>query len=343
MTTHLLFPYGKKDDKYLLFHPKEIETKYPNAWKYLQSYEKKLRARESNNFDDDSWYRFGRNQNIDKQEYAKLCIPRLIIKLFCIIDSDGQFYLDNVDVGGILVKEKEDLFFLGGILNAPVANFVWRRISKPFQNDYRSANKQFIAPLPIPKANEEEKKLVAELAKELQSLHTERRDKIAMINKRLESSQVQADKRKPSWIWVEAENKTYLEMKYESINTQLFKKAKLSVNLDKGELQFFINGISVLAVFLEEKESEFIFSQWKQKIRGINVTEKYNAKSLVTDLLDLVKTDNPAVKEQVVAIDKDIDMLDKTIAVKEKEINELVYKLYKLTDDERKIVEGEIV
>ncbi len=38
MKTQILFPYGKKEDKYQLFSAKEMETKYPNAWKYLQSY-----------------------------------------------------------------------------------------------------------------------------------------------------------------------------------------------------------------------------------------------------------------------------------------------------------------
>ena len=88
-----------------------------------------------------------------------------------------------------------------------------------------------------------------------------------------------------------------------------------------------------------EKEPLFIYAQWKQKTRGINVTEKYNAKSLVTDLLDLVKTENSAVKDQVTTLDKEIDALDKTISVKEKEMNAVVYRLYKLTDEEILLVE----
>lgn len=335
----ILFPYKIENDKGVLIPAKEFEKDYPLAWKYLLSNEKDLRSRENSKMDNDTkWWGYVYPKSLDKQKFPKLLIPRLIISLFAVIDDTHEYFLDNVDVGGILVKEKEDLFFLGGILNAPVANFVWRRISKPFQNDYRSANKQFIAPLPIPKANENEKKQVADLAKELQSLHTERRDKIAMIDKRLESSQVQKDKRKPSWIWVEADNKNWFETKLESINTQLFKGAKLSVSLDKGELQFFINGISIFEIFLEEKESSFIYSQWKQKIRQINVTEKYNAKSLVTDLLDLVKTENSAVKDQVTALDKEIDTLDKTISVKEKEMNAVVYGLYQLTGEEIQLV-----
>ncbi len=79
---------------------------------------------------------------------------------------------------------------------------------------------------------------------------------------------MQKDKRKPSWIWIEADNKDWFETKLESIKTNLFKGAKLSVYLDK-----------------------------------------------------------------------EIDALDKTISVKEKEMNEFVYQLYKLTDEEILLVE----
>ena len=110
--------------------------------------------------------------NIDKQEVPKLLIPRLIQRLFCTIDSEGEFYLDNVDVGGILPTSVSELAYLAGILNSPVPNLVWRYISKPFQNDYRSANKQFIAPLPIPEATPKQITEVGDRAKELQQLHT---------------------------------------------------------------------------------------------------------------------------------------------------------------------------
>ncbi len=288
--------------------------------------------------DDAKWWGYNYPKNLDKQELPKIGVAQTVPGMRVFFDEKGEFYFNNVRVNGILTEDILTSCYLTGILNSPPINFVFKRIAKPKDNDFYEANKQFIAPLPIPNANETEKKLVAELAKELQSLHTERRDKIAMIDKRLESSQVQKDKRKPSWIWVEADNKNWYETKLESIHTKIFKGAKLSISLDKGELQFFINGNLIFEIFLEEKESYFIYSQWKQKIRKINVTEKYNAKSLVTDLLDLVKTENSAVKDQVTALDKEIDGLDKTISVKEKEINGVVYKLYGLTDEEIKLV-----
>ncbi|MCB1189396.1 MAG: N-6 DNA methylase [Leptospiraceae bacterium] len=340
-STYLLFPYILENGKPRLHNKEEMENQFPKTWKYLKSYEKELRSREKGKFDDNEWYRFGRNQNIDKQEFPKLMVPRLVIHLFCVVDIEGQFYLDNVDVGGILLNKKDDIFYLAGILNSPVANFVWRRISKPFQNDYRSANKQFIAPLPIPKVTDEEKAKAGNLAKVLQELHTSRRDKLLMIDKRLSSSQTEEDKRTPSWLWADAQDKEKLDRKLESIDVYLQKGSKLKAETEYGELKFFINDRTIIqGIFEEEKEAEFICAEWNKFARETNVTEHFDVKKLLNGLLNLRKTTNLAIKDQVVKLDKEIIHLEKTILEKENEMNELTYRLYRLSKEEIKLVEN---
>jgi len=166
--TYLLFPYHITKDGVKLIDADFFAKKYPKARAYLKSYEKELRKREDGAFADDQWYRFGRHQNLDKQEIVKLLIPRLVANLGCYADEPARYYLDNVDVGGVQPAEGMDLFYLAGILNSPVCNFVFRHISKPFRGDYRSANKQFIAPLPIPSATLAQRKKVASHARQLQ-------------------------------------------------------------------------------------------------------------------------------------------------------------------------------
>ena len=145
-----------------------MKRRFPQAWAHLRRWEKELRRRESSAFDDDAWYRFGRNQNIDKQDVQKLIVPRLVQHLKCSVDDAGDVCLDNVDVGGVLASADTELAYLMAVLNAPVCDFVFRIISKPFQNDYRSANKQFIAPLPVPNASGESRAEVASRSRLLQ-------------------------------------------------------------------------------------------------------------------------------------------------------------------------------
>ena len=145
-------------------------------------------------FNDDEWYRFGRHQNLDKQQIEKLIVPRLVTTVYCSVDHAGSIYLDNVDVGGVAPAAGMEAYFLAGLLNSPVAGYVFRRISKPFRGDYRSANKQFIAPLPIPYATPEERADIAARAERLQALHTKRRDVLESIARRLGTAPV---KRRP--------------------------------------------------------------------------------------------------------------------------------------------------
>ena len=45
----------------------------------------------------------------------------------------GDYYLDNVDVGGVEPAGGVDPFFIAGLINSKVLNFVFQRISKPFR------------------------------------------------------------------------------------------------------------------------------------------------------------------------------------------------------------------
>ena len=243
---------------------------------------------------------------------------------------------------------------------------MWRRISKPFQNDYRSANKQFTAPLPIPSATEDEKAQVAEKAKILQELHTRRRDLLLMIDKRLESAQCEDDKRDEGWLWADVkplndlkkeapaelkgpelsswaklQRNLKLAAHLEQINPMLRLGVKLTVTNDYGELKIMADGILLLeGIFLDEEEATFIAAQWRQKARRTNVTQKFDANRLISLLLRLRKTSNPAIIKQVVGIDADIETLDSEIARAEDDMNQLTYRLYKLTEEEIRLVEG---
>ena len=111
--TYLLFPYMLGTAGVSLIDAATMQADYPKAWAYLTSYRDTLRLRESTRdrdgnvieapFDDAQWYRFGRHQNLDKQEIVKLVVPRIVANLACSVDETGSVYLDNVDVGGVVI------------------------------------------------------------------------------------------------------------------------------------------------------------------------------------------------------------------------------------------------
>jgi hypothetical protein len=131
---HLLFPYHAESGR-LLSRP-ELQNSYPKAWNYPISYEKELRGRESRKLDyDNRWWAYVYQKNLTLQENKKIIVPRLVRNLISAVDDLGSLYLDNVDVGGIIVSEGTDEYFVAGLLNSKVLNFVFQRISKPFRGN----------------------------------------------------------------------------------------------------------------------------------------------------------------------------------------------------------------
>jgi hypothetical protein len=287
------------------------------------------------------------------------------MNLFTIIDPDGTCFLDNVDVGGIIARDPEDLPYLAAILNAPVANFVWQLISKPFQNNYRSANKQFIAPLPIPDADEREKRVVSDLARRLQELHTRRRDWIDKFEKRLHCAQTVADPKTPDFLWADVgtapsgKQSRSMPSDRSARDATAWAKAKMAEALDgrlaeldawlkpgvpiivengDDEIRIRINGHFVIECF-DLPDTPLVAAQWRHRTRDIHVTEAFDGKRLLKILLDLRRISDAHLAKSLLDADREIAIAGQEISETETEINQIIYDLYRLTAAERKIIE----
>ena len=173
-TTHILFPYEDSPGRPpRLYTPDEMQRRFPHAWRYLLRHEPALRARERHGFDDPAWYRLGRQQNLGKQRRRKLGVAQTAPTLRVFHDLTGAFCFHNVRVNAVLLPDDDDEtgWYLLGVLNGAVADFVFRRISRPKSGGYFEANKQFLAPLPVPRADPHARADIARRARELQALH----------------------------------------------------------------------------------------------------------------------------------------------------------------------------
>lgn len=360
--TFLLFPYRLDADGAHLFTQDEMTRQYPKAWKYLKGFEAELRARESKKFDDDKWYRMGRTQNLDKQEVTKLLVPRLVARLGCFADERGRYYCDNVDVGGVIPARKDDIWLLAGILNAPVTNTIFGWLTKPFRGDYKSANKQFIAPLPIPKATRAERAALSALAQGMQQRKTEQVDLHARLDERLGATArtrwplekllpdvrpvatIEADA--PASIssadckrWVDEQRTADEEAALARIDGAIRLDSEASVTLADGKLAFLIDEAEVARVFLGEAESALVEAQWRAAAIDFAPTGKGDAKRLVDRLRYVAVSADPAVAEQIVEIGAKLHWLSDVIRDDEAQLHELTSQMFGLTDVERALVE----
>jgi hypothetical protein len=207
-STYLLFPYADTVDPPALFTRAEMQKRFPQGWKYLCTHERELRAREKSKMDrDDGWWGYNYPKNIDKQRLKKLGVAQTVPEMRVFYDASGTFALNNVRVNGILVSDDTTAFFLMGVLNSRVVDFVFRRIAKPKEprpsGAYFEANKQYIAPLPIPKVSDNDRDQIAKLSRDLRDLHSERYRTIDAIETRLGSPQLVADEKATKWFWAD--------------------------------------------------------------------------------------------------------------------------------------------
>lgn len=374
--TYLLFPYDLAGERPRLWTQQEMQQQFPLAWAYLCGHEKELRSREpypkkkqdedkkTGPFDNDQWYQFGRNQNIDKQEVAKLCVAQTVPSLRLFFDDGAAFYINNVRVNGILPKQPEDGFYLLGVLNSNTADFLFRRIGKPKAGGYFEANKQFIAPLPVPNAKAAQKTEIGEMAKRLQELVTKRRDALDLVGKRLAACE--AIERPASFLWPhlrdaahwKAKNpqglsgralaawiKLHLAALHEEQLIRLGGYLPAGVNLEAeykdGELRLIANGrVAIEGIFIDEEEGKFIAAQWRYLARITNITDNTKAKTIADKLCTTYRTDNPSLQTQFLKLMDEVQGLEAEINKIESQLNKNIYELYQLTPDEIQMVEA---
>jgi hypothetical protein len=150
---YVIFPYEVEDNKANIIPLDEIETIYPKTASYLIEHQKQLEARENGRLRGSDWHGYIYLKNMYRQFTPKLCVPRLVNKLHAAYDAHGEYILDNVDVGGITLKDEYSQYsylYLLGLLNSNLLAWYFPHVSVPFRGGYFSANKQFLGQLPIP-------------------------------------------------------------------------------------------------------------------------------------------------------------------------------------------------
>jgi predicted type IV restriction endonuclease len=149
---YIIFPYKVEGNIVELIDIDTIIKKYPLTANYLLINKKRLENRENGKLKGKTWHGYIYLKNLTLQRIKKLCIPRLLVKLFATYDSNGGHFLDNVDVGGISLKPKylaQGFHFILGLLNSKLLRWYFPFVSAPFRGGWISANRQFISQLPI--------------------------------------------------------------------------------------------------------------------------------------------------------------------------------------------------
>ncbi|MFM8821457.1 MAG: Eco57I restriction-modification methylase domain-containing protein, partial [Phenylobacterium sp.] len=366
--TYVLFPY-ERDDKgaMRLLEASVLAARFPRAWAHLLRWEDPLRGREAKEdkrpFDDENWYRFGRSQNVDKQDIPKIIVAQTVPEMRVCVDTNGDKYINNVRVNGILSAMEVDRFFLAGALNSRVVDFVFRRIGKPKQGGWFEANKQFIAPLPIPDVEAKDQARIADQAKLLQTGHTRTR---ALLSACAERLSVLARHRHPEdWLWPDLRTFEELQsaappslktpsdrrdwattrrnediaVRLEALQAALDLGGRLEATFDDGELRLFAGGSPVITrIYLEEADGRMAEAWWRWLLLSRTWRE---AKPLADELRRPPADALLPAAAQFIARVKALAEQTSALEQGEQAMNELLAELYQLTPAERVLVEND--
>jgi len=360
--TYVLFPYSVTGDASRLWSQQEMERRFPKAWEYLRKHESELRARENFAFDDLNWYRFGRKQNVDKQEHSKLFVAQLVPSMRVCFDELGEFYANNVRVNCIIPEV--DGWFLTGVLNCRTIDAVFRWIGKPKDNGYYEANRQFIAPLPIPSAGEADRARLALIAQQLQASYTRRaqlsdalRERIARIGLRRKPfewllpevrskaaieatapAKMQRADRRP---WADRLYEEEVEAAIARVDSLIRSDSDFNAIYDDGELRFLVDGAPVAnGIYVSPVAGALLTAQWEVIALNFEPKGRDDGKRLVETLRNVGEEAPDELQKQIIERQSAFSTLAREISRLEQELHELTCRLFSLTPEERRLVEA---
>ncbi len=273
-------------------------------------------------------------------------------------DPAGDYFFNNVRVNAVLPQNPEDLFYLQGVLNSEVAHWFFVREAKPKDGGFFEANKQFIAPIPVPLPDAVSRAAVGDAARELQRLTTERRDAIAAFSARVAGTQCVPKKLPADWLfadtqtstirdlapadlgqratnrWIKEERAARLAAHHDPIDAVLVPDAPLTVAAEDGDLFLRFNDRDLLTRYGVGEDAPYLAALWRHQLRTNRITPGMDAAKLTKLLLNLRTTDDPTFRASLITRDAKLQTLEAKIARLEAETNAQVCRLYRITEAE---------
>jgi hypothetical protein len=157
-----LIPCRRNLDKFQFLEPDKIqifEERFPKAWKYLRKHEEELRKREDDRFRETKseghlWYGATYPRGLDYYFRPKLVLQLLSRRNSFAFDREGQYVFQAGGKGGGVYgiapgQRIADLGALLAFLNSRVADFLIKETSSVYGGRFYSYGDQFLRDLPV--------------------------------------------------------------------------------------------------------------------------------------------------------------------------------------------------
>lgn len=321
----LVYPYDESG--------KEVDLKkFPHTQRYLKQFQNSLNARilDGKELSDwgKVWYSYWRVRSPQVFEIAKIVSPRLATENSFALDDKADFYLTDSAVA--IIPKNLDVKYLLGILNSRLLFFFIKNCSPFVQGRYFSYTRTYLEKLPIKLAtNDKEKKIAKEIIKNV--------DKIIKLEPIVESQHFEGLIGK-----FKSKFTKYSEIQFVPLSDcSSLKQIQLEKRLGKPNIwregkRVFLTRNHYLDLANESMAEyiELMLKSMQSNLRGLTKP----------DILQLIKV--PQQEKIVAAILKyNADLKKQKVELEIKRahidqtIDNLVYELYAISDDDRDMIE----
>lgn len=313
-----------------------FEDRFPNAWKYLRRHEHELRKREDDRFKEGRteshlWYGATYPRGLDYYFRPKLVLQVLSRFPSVALDSEGRYVFTaggTAGVYGIVPKDtrKDFMLSVGAVLNSHVADFCIKQISSVFGSRFYSYGDQFIANLIIPTAKGEFRRL-SQRATRLIDVSEDR----SRLEGRLSDfpQSFEADLAR-----FELDSVKQLCREYPQSTSLSVENADVSVakTLYGYEVRY---GAQRPFEFEHREHAECLREAFRNRGR-----RSLALKDVLSWRLPVKPEGCKKLLELLVAVSSDLRRAQTEAHSEEVELNELVYRMYGVTVEERRVIEG---
>ena len=150
---YLLFPYRQANNEIELISPQEMQAAYPKAWSYLTHPVNRelLEGRDNGDFAQrPHWYGYGRPQNQHLLGQIKLVLPDVAGRAECAYDGEGRYIIDTAY--GVQIKPGSLLTLpaLATLLNSSLLTFFLQQTGTDLRGGYFRMKTAYLNPFPLP-------------------------------------------------------------------------------------------------------------------------------------------------------------------------------------------------
>ena len=301
-----------------------LKSEYPNIYQYFKDNETELKKRKYlmdaiKSGSRKEWFEIWNPRSYNWFNQPKIITPNLSTENNFAFDEDGVF-LDH-DCYGIILEDKkrENYLYILGLLNSHLLEFYLKQISPYASGKYYRYMTGYLEKLPIKlPETAEEKKLANQIIKKVDETLELHKSGIADIDAVLESEETEKLYNLPKVTFNIKDDAKFEEVK--TGGDKIYINSRDFIEIKNKKIRDFVD------VYLNSNSEKLSKSKdVKNIILNISVPK---SDEVLKDIIKKGGADQSQNKEKIKKL--------------EEEINELVYQIYGITKEERKIVETEV-